>query len=150
MEPPKKRPTFRVKALAWLVATDNMLRAVLSSGWSHFAQPDNLEERDPNPLNWPVLVLSPDQGSDGWCALQFLQRMMAVACELFLDLSHGGWNDVRLALKHTKLWIHILLLTVAVNLSHGPWEEAKLRQAMKEHLDHQSPQREPLFAQFLP
>lgn len=74
--PKKRRKVFRVKAFSWLVATDNMLRATLTDGWKYFAPP-----RVGDPFKWPVMVCSPDQGSDGWCALMFLQRKLGIAVE---------------------------------------------------------------------
>ena len=82
----KRRKVYRVKAFTWLSATDNMLRATLGQGWAYFCPP-----RDPNdPYAWPVMVCSPDQGSDGWCALQYLTRLLHAAVEVQHCASHSG------------------------------------------------------------
>ena len=51
------------------------------------------------PQDIRVLTLSCGQGSDGWSAMNWLQREADVSSLCVFDPSHRGWNDAQLALK---------------------------------------------------
>ena len=73
--------------------------------------------------------------------------------EEFPDQSHDVWNDVRNALRDTGLWNHVLVMVLALNLSHGPYEEGSWHEtlcgAFKEYHRLAGPQ-DPTFLRLLP
>ena len=64
-------------------------------------------------LEWPSLTLQIDQGSDGWCAQNFL-RHMRLCVAVLPDDNHRRWNDVMLAIKAAPSMHIVLLLTEIV------------------------------------
>ena len=116
---PKAPKRFRTKAFKWLLCLDYMLEQ-LGVPLSQFALPP-LQECLPNQ---PAITISLDQGSDGWCACNFLAGKLF--CILILpDPSHRCWNDCRLALQDAGVWSAVHLLTICFNLDHGPWADAR-------------------------
>ena len=150
-----KRPRYREKSCEWLLAVDNSLRVATGVGLHHFVKPDSEapQGQQASPLAWPHLLMSPDQGSDGIAALNFLQRCKAVNIEAFWDMSHGVWRDWNLNVKHLGLWGHVLLMTIVLNMPYGPWENARwyeeLRGAAKEFFS-MDVETDPLFLSLMP
>ena len=54
----------------WLVVAQHMLKTICDATWMFFAIDFLTESRDP--MEWPSLTLSLDQGSDGWSAGEFV------------------------------------------------------------------------------
>jgi hypothetical protein len=148
----KKR--YRTKAAEWLWATDNALQAMTGHGWDQFVV-RYLEPSETRPASsWPLLLVAPDQGSDGWAALNWLRSVSFATAEITLDPSHGVWNDVKLALKECGLWGHTLLMSIVLSMAYGPWCDARWFQevieGMDEYINIAEPETDVLFQQFLP
>ena len=62
----RKIVRHRAKTFEWLIGAEHMLWISTALRWCSFAQPPEEEKRGP-PEDWPILTLSVDQGSDGWC-----------------------------------------------------------------------------------
>eukprot|EP00971_Amphidinium_carterae_P293827 5833422-Amphidinium_carterae.1 len=107
-----------------------MLMVASGRGWSQF-QVDAEENLRPPAVEWPVAVVSVDQGSDGWCATHFLE-----ACRhnvvVLPDMSHRVWNDLQLSLQDSALYAWCLCTLVLMNLDHGPWSGAKWWEQLKQ------------------
>ena len=85
---------YRRKAYEWLLAVDNVLRVMTARSLQDFLLP-----REQSPTDWSkFLVLNIDQGSDGWCARNFLKSRGLAMATLFDD-SHRRWNNGINALK---------------------------------------------------
>ena len=115
-------------------AVDNSLRAGLGFGLSYFRVPAVDDVLQGDPFSWPRLGAAPDQGSDGVAlvnALKYSEKLRINIAE-FWDMSHGAWNDWRGNLKQHNLWGWFLVSCVAFNALHGPWEECRFFQEMKE------------------
>ena len=122
LEKPKKK--HRVKARAWIVALDKQLRSTCGVGLIRFLYTEEAwGQEKPELIRVITIVLG--QGSDGWCAVNFLCREARLCCLILFDPSHRGWNDTQLALKDCGLWSSALLLILCCNLMHGPWADAK-------------------------
>ena len=79
-----------------------------------------------------------DQGSIGWPAAVYLYTEVGVN-ELFLwDVCHHIHNEWQNGLKAGQVWLFMLELVVALNLSMGPWKGSAwfwtTKQAMEEFL----------------
>lgn len=63
-----------------------------------------------------------DQGGDGLAACNYL---LAAGCclTIWCDFSHGANNDVNGTVKDLGLWSFWLLMLVALNVPHGPWDD---------------------------
>ena len=48
------------------------------------------------------------------------------------DANHRVWNDCQLALQHSRLWTLVQLMTIVLNLDHGPWQESRWVQEGRE------------------
>jgi len=121
----KEKKVYRLKAYAWLVQSEKMLRASCGfSGWDHFqvVQP-GATSLPPDPLSWPMCCISIDQGTDGWCAANFLQYSMRCNVVVLKDPAHRTWNDVQLAMQDARLWPLALAMSTVVSCDHGPWSE---------------------------
>jgi hypothetical protein len=149
------RKRYRTKAYEWLLATDHALQQSVGHGWSSYCLGGEVIAAI-SPLRWPTLVLAPDQGPDGWAALMYLKRYKNANVEETPDISHGVWNDVRLALKDCSLWQHVRLMTIIMNASYGPWCDARWFKAAQEAVQEylalamQNPEQEPLLQYLLP
>ena len=61
------------KAFEWLVASHNHIQYITGfPGQSHFQLDDDISSR-PSWDEWPIVTICIDQGSDGWCAANFLK-----------------------------------------------------------------------------
>lgn len=84
----------RVKSLSWLLASEAMLRHVLGiDGWLAFQvkkQPG--DPSPPNPERWPGVSIVIDQGSDGWCAGNFMCIKLLLNATIFKDGAHRVWT----------------------------------------------------------
>ena len=78
-----------------------------------------------------MLVLSIDQGSEGWAPAMWMlyaQRMRLVVVH---DPSHRCWNDLKASISESGLWDAILLWGVVFNVNYGPcdggawWRQAQ-------------------------
>ena len=143
----KNKKLLRVKSYEWLLATDNMLQATAGCSWAFFQQPEMGPQH--HPLSWPLCVVSPDQGTDGYCSLYFLDRGCRVNLDRAPDTSHGVWNDCRGAIKAIGKWPFMLLCTILFNLPHGPWNSDKffveLKEAAKEYFQMNTNMACPVF-----
>ena len=157
VKPPKKRQ--RTKAYQWLLAVDNILRQYTGKGLANYLAPDGStldpgSKPDPeDPYSWPWLGIALDRGSDSWAAKQFLKYGLLANIEEFPDQSHDCWNDVRNALRETGLWNHVLVMVLALNLSHAPFEEGRwfnmIKDAFTEYHSVAS-HHDPIFVMLLP
>ena len=150
-KPERKRQ--RTKAYQWLLAMEAVLQQYTGSGISRYIVHREEERRLPNPMDWPWLGVSLDRGPDSWAAKQFAKYFLHVNWEEFPDQSHDNWNDVRGALRETGLWTHVLVMILALNLSHAPYSEGKwhdkLTAAFLEYHTLASA-RDPIFVWLLP
>ena len=107
-----------------------------------------------DPASWPSLTISIDQGTDGFCAINFLQSHLH--CNIFPihDASHRVWNDAQLALQDCKLWSLMLAFNIACNCDHGPWSDARFYseavESTETYLAMTSAGQCPLFQMLLP
>ena len=130
---PKKR--HRVGACRWLVDADNMLRQSTAAPGLHFFQIGDQQPQD-HPARWPLLSLCADRGSDGTCAIKWLQRVRNVNCDEFYDQSHDVSNDLINALQRAGLAPLRLCLTACWDVPHGPWaSQARWRQVIDGIID---------------
>ncbi len=126
----KTRELKRTKVWKWLLVTWHMM-AVLGVGWTFFQQPLDPSQRG-DPVLWPSITVSLDQGSDGWSAVHYL-RHIGVNVIVLPDLNHRCWNDTQLAIQDSGLWFWCLVCVAILNLDTGPWETTRWRGAMKEN-----------------
>lgn len=148
-EPEKKfKKTYRQKTYEYLISLHNALACSVGRGLEHWRLAADASQR-PHPREWDVLVLSADQGSDGYAA-QFFMRYHAQMVVLFnRDDNHRRWNDCKLGIKDCGLWGLVILVAAALNGDHAPFGEAKWWQSGKEkiaeYMSLTSPHECPLF-----
>ena len=86
--------------------------------------------------DWPYLGVSPDQGPDGVCCLNFLRYEAKLNLEAFYDPSHYVWRSQEAAMKGVALMSFAYLMVVVYNLFHGPYDSGnryhQARQATQE------------------
>ena len=117
---------FRTKAEHWLIMVNSQLKAMTGFGLDRYAVNHTGEGPPRLPAaNQQYLAISIDQGSDGWCATNFLLYGLRWAVIQHLDTSHRAWNDACNALKATSLWGLVLTQCVVMSLDHGPWSDGK-------------------------
>ena len=87
-----KKKLHRTKAYEWLLASESMLKSIGKS-WRGFEKPDT--SKQPDPLTWPLITVCADQGGDGECALNWLQRQKHINVDRFSDPSHGVACGIR-------------------------------------------------------
>lgn len=117
----KRRKLNRTSAREWLLSTHNFLRQMTGVGLDFFHVTDDML-RQPS-LSWPSLGVCMDEGSDGVCAMHFLQRKAMTNIDVHYDDSHAMKNDLNAALQSCGLWTHVLLMLAARRCFHGPWAE---------------------------
>ena len=149
-KPAKKRQ--RSKAYQWLIAVENILQQYTGQGFSKYLPPSG-SQPEISPYDWPWLGIALDRGPDSWAAKQFLKYHLQANVEEFPDQSHDCWNDVRNALRGVGLWNHVLLMVLALSLSHAPFQDGKwhavLCEAFAEYYRIAS-STDSIFLQFLP
>ena len=69
---------------------------------------------------WPVIVVSLDQGSDGMCACFSLEYHFKICMLKLPDWSHGGNKDLQVGVKMVGWWDWLLLWLISANVNHGP------------------------------
>lgn len=119
IEPKKKR--HRVASMQWLLCLDNSLQTCTGKGIEYYKV-----RVPPEPWAQPYLSVAADQGSDGICAAgycQFGPNDARICLERLDDPSHSVHNDVQLAVSAVGLHSHQLLMGLARNTVHGPWDE---------------------------
>ena len=74
-----------------------------------------------DPYEWPLLSLAIDRHPTGVSGIGWMQRMARLNIDETYDLSHGTWDDEKLAVSQCgdKAWL--LLMLLAVNCMSGPW-----------------------------
>jgi hypothetical protein len=119
----------RTKVYEWLVATNHMLHVATGAAWLRRKRPAAVSPEEERCL--PSVTLSIDQGSDGWSAAHYL-RSEGVTLLVLPDQSHRVWNDVKNALQESGVFPQILITIVLLNADHGPWQEARWFETLKE------------------
>lgn len=110
----------RQKTFEWLLSTDNQLKQLGLPGWEFLCvDPDPMKRGDP--ASWPAWSCCPDQGPDSVAAINFLVRELGLNLDPTFCASHGAHTDTKLALKHSGLWAHQLLVVPAWRAWRGPW-----------------------------
>lgn len=152
----RPRKKYRVKAFLFLKQLHHQLHiGCASTGLKRFCQPEKLEERDENPLNWPALTVAAGAGPDIWAGRHFLLRSN-LCCNLVYvqDANHLSWNAAKAAMKCANLWGLVLLLMCAQNMRFGPFGQGqRYRQcveAFEFYTDMENPEEDPLFMHVLP
>ena len=115
----KKRKVHRSSAREFLISLHNMLLQMLGVGLMYFVVSAAMGAR--NPLSWPSLGVSLDEGSDGLCAINFAERKLGANVNPHWDDAHGIKNDLNLMPQSVGLWTHTLLMLAARRAFHGPW-----------------------------
>ena len=115
----------RVKSQGNIVRWDSSLRAVGRS-LKEFKMPDieDIQKRG-NPLHWPWLNVCLDGASPNTCATSFLSRVTLLVVTAIWDINHGAWNSEQQTMKDCGLFKWLLLMLVAFNVMHGPWESSE-------------------------
>ena len=111
----------RSSAREFLISLHNMLLQMLGVGLMYFVVSAAMGAR--NPLSWPSLGVSLDEGSDGLCAINFAERKLGANVNPHWDDAHGIKNDLNLMMQSVGLWTHTLLMLAARRAFHGPWAE---------------------------
>lgn len=118
-----------------------------------FLVPENLDLAG-DPFRWPLLGVSPDRHSVGVCAINYLQRKLRANIDEVYDMSHGAWDDEKLAIKDSGLMSWLMLMLVTVNVFDGPWKNNgrwnESCGAMKALWQTRDPRNVPLFVSMLP
>ena len=119
---------YRKKAQLWVRCLEHQFRLGTSlAGFHLFAKPQG----DGDPLLWPLLTVAPDQGLDGLAALNFLKHHCGLNLRSFWDPNHGAWNDCKFVLKQLGLWCFMNLMALVFNLQHGPWDDNRWYEELK-------------------
>jgi hypothetical protein len=132
-----------------LVDVDCQLRDSTSVGGLHTFQIDEDPAKRPDPMDWPLLQMASDRGSDITCAIFFMKYEININLDDAGDQSHDIHNDQKGTLSDAKLLSFNLLQCAALNVHHGPWsEDTRFRQVvdgMKDLGQFESPASCPLF-----
>lgn len=118
---PKKR--HRVSASEWIMEVDAQLRAGAGVGLSHYAPPAEGVARPPDATTWPLLQVTFDGGSDGHCAMHWLQRLHQCNIDEAPDIAHGLHRDMELTILRCGLSLHQKLMRICWNVHLGPWNQ---------------------------
>ena len=141
-----------MKAFWNLVAFDNMVRAVNGEGLSHYFMQ---RHRGTPALEWPLLHLCSDQGSDIVAAVRFLVGSAETACLLdhTPDINHLAWNSAKAALRESKLWRHCLQMVLHLVARFGPWKSGsryeQCREMFEKYISSTTSCNCPVFGHFL-
>jgi hypothetical protein len=140
----------------WGLALDNALTWTCGFGLEWFEMTDLLAS-DTDPFEWPYLAITPDQGSDGLSmvnAMKYGWAQKQYNVDVYYDPSHGGHNDLKLAIKDVGLWQHQIMMSICASAPYGPFGEgvrrSQLEKSSEEYFACQSPDSDPLFHQLLP
>jgi len=149
-DPPPQKKFYRTKSAQWGVTLNSILKTMTGRDLDWWRVP---EDTTLPAADWPYLGISPDQGPDGFCFLHYLVGPGRVNAQLWWDPSHGVWRDQERASKLIGLRGFNMLLVVAQNLGHGPWDSAsryaQMTESSKEYLDNMASSC-PLLEMYLP
>lgn len=144
---------FRAKSREWILAVDQMLRLSTGAGLSKFAVVTDSQESLQDPSRWPNLTLTVDQGSDGWCALNWLLSSQHVNAFIVSDPAHRCWNDCKGALTDVGLFSFVILTTICMNMNFGPFSSSQWWidgvDGVKSHLQTADAQSCPIFLAYI-
>ena len=113
-----RKRLHRVASRDLMCALDAQLRQMTGEGLASYV-PTTASYAAGGP--WPTLTLCCDQASDNQCVNWYLQGKVRASVVCIWDPNHRCWNDVRLSLVNSGLWLLLLLLLVPLNLTSGPW-----------------------------
>lgn len=94
--------------------------------WARMPKADACADDDlgsEDELGWHSFTLAADQGSDGYSAMNFIQRSCGVVVQPMWCASHGSWRDFQKCVRDAGLWSFFLCLMICMNIVHGPWSE---------------------------
>jgi hypothetical protein len=118
----------RQKSYRFLLELDNSLLGPCRQGpgLQHFQLPADWLQH-PDPLSWPCLILSSDQGSDAWAAQNWMDSPLARVNYVREPDSHnhGVHNDTLGAAMEVGLGPFLYAMVVVLNLMFLPWNDGR-------------------------
>lgn len=149
-QPARKR--HRTKSFEWLLAVHNALATSVGRGLDAFHIPVDTKT---SAWSWPALSIAADQGPDGMRAMNACQfGPLRVNVDRVDDPSHGCHNDIVASIRSCGLYPHSLLMSVARNSIHGPFNEGRrfieTAEAVAEYTKLTNPHSCPIFQVLLP
>lgn len=145
---PKKRKVHRKKTYLWLRAVDSILQRCTGRSLMAWAPHPPLA-----PLSWPHLSIAADQGSDALAGQYWMKMQCLANVTYWPDISHGVQRDLELTWKDLRLTSLVRLVTVVMNISHGPFDDGarfhQLAASTSEYLRTKGPDECPLFKQYI-
>eukprot|EP00971_Amphidinium_carterae_P161523 3202519-Amphidinium_carterae.5 len=108
-----------------------MLRTLTGQSLDHWHRDEAFHSNTPA-VQWPMLNLVADQGSDGLSGANFLQHHCQLNVTFTADPCHRSWNDCKQALKRARLWETVLGSCVLLNYPNGPWKEQRFHRRNQE------------------
>lgn len=140
---------IRVSAFHWARNVDNQIKCSLGlDGLKAF-----VPKKEDDWTKWRHMNVAIDQGGDGLAACNVL---LSLGCclTIWCDFSHGSNNDVNATIKDLGLWSFWLLMLVALNVPHGPWDDdvryAQTQESWKELKSNNTSRSSVLFQDHLP
>lgn len=136
------REQNRMAALDWMRAIDNQLRAGVGIRLAHF-MPDKQRVSELAASSEltieaarkyaPVLTIAMDQASCQYASSWFLQFRIGLNVVSTWDpAAHRIWNDVKAAIRDSKLMSTMYATTVIFNYKSGPWASSAWHKAIIE------------------
>lgn len=99
------------------------------------------------------MSLAADHGSYGIAAPWFMKNFIKLNCESVWGPDHGVWRGVVLACSALKLGPLVRLMTIVMNITHGPCENGEryhqLAESTDEYLKVMSCESCAMFAHYL-
>lgn len=121
----------RVAIFWWVLALDNALQGI--GGLAKWLLEETEEGRLANSLEGPLLVISFDQGPDGWAAVNWLEQHY-FNIDNIPDPSHGVYDDGRLASRGCGFGTFLMLATLLCNVPSMPWDDGRFGHMISESL----------------
>jgi hypothetical protein len=150
----RPRKKQRVKAFQWLCSLNQQLSLATEGNVTLGSFKPTAADEAGSKHSWPYLSISADQGSDGVCAIGWLQRKVYACVDSVWDLSHLCSNAWKAGIRRSGMMAHQQLMVCCWNARHGPWQQGvrwgQACEAVEAHLKLFSPSQSPLFLEHVP
>ena len=133
IEGQKHHKQYRKKSYEWLACLHNAICSATTfiGGLVEFLiGPQKMLDMQ-SCLEWPLLMVACDKGSDGVSALNMLRYELRLNCEAYFDPSHGAWNSAKEAISFAGLSVHQFLMLMAYNVGYGEWGDSSRLEQIK-------------------
>lgn len=123
-----RRSKFRTKSFKLAVVVDQQIKAFGYRGLEDLVIDEDELENGVNPSSWRLAGMLSDKGPDCACLKAFLEQVLNLSLDWWLDPCHGGHHSAQHGQDRAGLRMHAFSMTFAYNCGLGEWGDGTRRE----------------------